>query len=305
VKPSRPRERGAAAADSPRHRRIRSRCADGRAQAPGAPGPPRRCWWRWSRSYSPPPGCRCGAARRRVGLPGSSVSTKAYAGGILLLGRTASSPPPRSRPWVTRRRSTGKPPNSSKARVSGDGESWHVVPGHGALSADNADAGKNNFIWASKACEAEGGWLPSPAADRRCGTREARVGHPRLPADLHDRPDPTRGLKDEREMSSTLVTTEAGSAAAGSRASAKEPPATHARSGQPIPLPANPTPESLQYVTVYDNFQKGGFAGSQPSPNRRTSAVRSTRPPAPSTRGILSPREAARRSAKWIGACGS
>ena len=23
-----------------------------------------------------------------------------------------------------------------------------------------ADAGKNNYVWASKACEAEGGWLP-------------------------------------------------------------------------------------------------------------------------------------------------
>ncbi len=27
----------------------------------------------------------------------------------------------------------------------------------------NADVGKNNFIWASKKCEEEGGWLPSAA----------------------------------------------------------------------------------------------------------------------------------------------
>ena len=32
----------------------------------------------------------------------------------------------------------------------------------------------------------------------------------------------------------------------------------------PVPLPANPSPQSLQYVTVYDNHDKGGFAGSKP-----------------------------------------
>ena len=32
----------------------------------------------------------------------------------------------------------------------------------------------------------------------------------------------------------------------------------------PVPLPANPSPETLQYVTVYDNRDKGGFAGSKP-----------------------------------------
>ena len=31
-----------------------------------------------------------------------------------------------------------------------------------------------------------------------------------------------------------------------------------------MPLPANPYPQSLQYVTVYDNGDKGGFAGSKP-----------------------------------------
>ena len=77
--------------------------------------------------------------------------------------------------------------------------------------------------------------------------------------------DPTRGLKDEREMSSTLVTTEAGSAAAGSEGVSAEATG-NPRLGQPNPvaLPANPLPESLQYVTVYDNENKGGFAGPQP-----------------------------------------
>ena len=31
-----------------------------------------------------------------------------------------------------------------------------------------------------------------------------------------------------------------------------------------IILPANPFPESLQYVTVFDNSNQGGFAGSEP-----------------------------------------
>ena len=29
-------------------------------------------------------------------------------------------------------------------------------------------------------------------------------------------------------------------------------------------MPANPRPESLQYVTVYDNHNRGGFAGAKP-----------------------------------------
>ena len=29
-------------------------------------------------------------------------------------------------------------------------------------------------------------------------------------------------------------------------------------------MPANPMPKSLQYVTVYDNGDQGGFAGSKP-----------------------------------------
>jgi hypothetical protein len=31
-----------------------------------------------------------------------------------------------------------------------------------------------------------------------------------------------------------------------------------------VPQPAAPLPETLQYVTVYDNRDAGGFAGSRP-----------------------------------------
>jgi hypothetical protein len=94
----------------------------------------------------------------------------------------------------------------------------------------------------------------------------------KLESVIHDSPltatidlDPTRGLKDEREMTSTLVTTEAGSAAAGSEG-VSEGATGDPRQGQadPIPIAPNPLPESLQYVTVYDNFNNGGFAGSEP-----------------------------------------
>ena len=143
------------------------------------------------------------------------------------------------------------------------------MPGHARpIPLTKADAGKNNYIWASKACDAEGGWLPT-AASELLGARRTAC---KLESTIHDSPltatidlDPSRGLKDEREMSSTLVTTEAGSAAAGFEG-VSEGATGNPRQGQanPIPLPANPLPESLQYVTVYDNGNKGGFAGSEP-----------------------------------------
>jgi hypothetical protein len=77
--------------------------------------------------------------------------------------------------------------------------------------------------------------------------------------------DPTDGLRDRREMSATLVTTAAGSRAAGSQG-VSEGSRGDPRAGEPdpVPQPANPVPETLQYVTVYDNGDRGGFAGSKP-----------------------------------------
>ena len=36
----------------------------------------------------------------------------------------------------------------------------------------------------------------------------------------------------------------------------------HQGEPDPTPFPANPMPGTLQYVTVYDNHDKGGFAGA-------------------------------------------
>jgi hypothetical protein len=130
----------------------------------------------------------------------------------------------------------------------------------------NEDIGKNDYFYASAACVEAGGFLPTAA--QLLGAA-ARV---KLASTIDDAPvssspdvDPSDGLKDRREMSSTLVTTQAGSSAAGSEG-VSEGSKGDPKAGEPdpVPLPANPSPQSLQYVTVYDNRDKGGFAGSKP-----------------------------------------
>ncbi len=209
------------------------------------------------------------AARRAVisAVDGHPISATPHAGGLLLLGKNSKFP------------ASAIPTVKDASRV--DGKTAEELVGTcppatvdlGTWCLDSApypltkaDVGKNNFRWASKACEAEGGWLPSAsellgAADRV--KLESTIHDSQLTATIDL--DPTRGLKDEREMSSSLVTTEAGSAAAGFEG-VSEGATGDPRQGQanPVPLPANPLPESLQYVTVYDNFQQGGFAGSEP-----------------------------------------
>jgi hypothetical protein len=209
------------------------------------------------------------AARRAVisAIDGHPISTTPHAGGVLLLGKNRKFPTSAIPTVKDATRVGGKtaeelagtcPPNTV------DLGTWCLDSAPYPLT--NADAGKNDYVWASKACEAEGGWLPS--ASELIGAA-ARV---KLESTIHDNPDtatvnqdPSRGLKDEREMSSTLVTTEAGSAAAGAEG-VSEGATGDPRQGQgnPVPLSANPLPGSLQYVTVYDNNNQGGFAGSQP-----------------------------------------
>jgi hypothetical protein len=203
-------------------------------------------------------------------LAGHPVSTKPYAGGLLLLGKNRKFPASAIPTVKNAQRVGGK----TAAELAGSCPPATVDLGTWCMDSapyplTKADAGKNNYAWASKACEAEGGWLPTAA---QLVGAAARV---KLESTINDSPltatinlDPTRGRKDEREMSSTLVTTEAGSAAAGSEG-VTEGATGNPRQGQanPIPLKANPFPESLQYVTVYSNKQQGGFAGSEPVSN--------------------------------------
>jgi hypothetical protein len=209
------------------------------------------------------------AARRAVvaAVDGHPLTTKPHPGAVLLLGRNGKFPASAIPTVHNATKVDGKTPE----QIAGTCPAATVDIGTWCLDSapyplTKAETGQNDFIWASKACEAEGGWLPS--ASELVGAAE-KV---RLESTIHDKQDtatinldPSRGLKSEREMSSTLVTTEAGSAAAGFEG-AEEGETGNPRQGQanPIPLPADPMPESLQYVTVYDDENKGGFAGSEP-----------------------------------------
>jgi hypothetical protein len=212
------------------------------------------------------------AARHAIStaIAGHPVSAVPHSGGILLLGKNRKFPPA-AIPTV---RNSARVGGKTAAQLAGtcppatvDLGTWCLDTAPFPLTKEQL--GKDNFIFASKACQKEGGWLPS--ASELLGAAE-RV---KLESTIHDSQltatvnlDPSRGLKDEREMSSTLVTTEAGSAAAGFEG-VSEGATGNPRQGQanPIPLPANPVPESLQYVTVYSNGQNGGFAGSEPVAN--------------------------------------
>ena len=209
------------------------------------------------------------AARNAVisTFAGHPISSKPHAGGILLLGKNRKFPAS-AIPTVKDASRVG---NKTAAQLEGSCPPDSISVGSWCIETTiypltNSEVGKNNFIFASNKCEEAGGWLPS--ASELLGAA-ARI---KLESTIHDSQltatvdlDPSRGLKDEREMSSTLVTTEAGSMAAGFEG-VSEGATGDPRQGQgnPIPLPANPLPESLQYVTVYDNGNKGGFAGSEP-----------------------------------------
>jgi len=143
----------------------------------------------------------------------------------------------------------------------------------GSWCLDSADyplqeneIGKNDYFWASQRCVDEGGYLPTAA--QLIGAA-ARL---RLASTLDDSlstasidVDATDGLKDQAEMSATLITTAAGSDAAGSEG-VTSGATGNPRTGEPnpVPIPADPAPETLQYVLVYDNHNHGGFAGSKP-----------------------------------------
>jgi hypothetical protein len=131
---------------------------------------------------------------------------------------------------------------------------------------DNTELGRNDYFFATQRCVELGGYLPTAAQLIGAADRvklSSTIDDAQLTASIDL--DAGDGLKDRREMSATLTTTAAGSRAAGSQGvtdgSRGDP-----RAGEPdpVPQPANPSPETLQYVTVYDNKNRGGFAGSKP-----------------------------------------
>jgi hypothetical protein len=113
---------------------------------------------------------------------------------------------------------------------------------------DNADIGRNDYFFATRKCVEAGGFVPTAAQLIGAADRvklSSTIDDARLTATIDV--DPSDGLKDRREMSATLITTQAGSSAAGSQGvtegSRGDP---RADEPDPVPLPANPSPESLQ-----------------------------------------------------------
>jgi hypothetical protein len=216
-----------------------------------------------------------GDAKKPSGLPQTASATP-QPNGILRLGGNRKFPA-RAIPTVDRARTADKLGEASESDLTQtcpaatvDLGSWCVQSSTQAV--DTADAGKNDYFYATQKCVELGGWLPS--AEQLIGAADqiklsSVVTDNQTTAGIDITPDD--GLKDQREMSGTLITTTAGSTAAGSlgaSAGAKGDPG--AGEPDPIPLPADPAPDTLQYVTVFDNGNKGGFAGGKPvsSPER-------------------------------------
>lgn len=131
---------------------------------------------------------------------------------------------------------------------------------------EKGEIGKNDYFFATQKCAELGGYLPTAA--QLIGAAPyvklaGRVDDNEVTASTDV--DPTDGLKDRREMSATLTTTASGGRAAGSQGisdiSRGDPKAGEP---DPVPIPADPAPETLQYITVYDNADHGGFAGGRP-----------------------------------------
>ena len=87
----------------------------------------------------------------------------------------------------------------------------------------NADIGKNSYFWATQRVLDWTITLPR-LADRGRQPGEAGVGITDSPLTATIDQDPAQGLKDQREMSATLVTVTAGSDAAGSEGVSPAPP---------------------------------------------------------------------------------
>jgi hypothetical protein len=204
------------------------------------------------------------AARKKL----SGTKPKPY--GLLRLGKNAKFPA-KAIPKVKAARRADRLGGRTARQLSDTCDAQTVDLGTWCLQTSpypvpNEDVGKNDYFYATQACVEAGGFLPTAAQLIGAADRvklASTIDDDQLTATIDL--DPSDGLKDRREMSGTLITTQAGSSAAGSEGvsdGSKGDP--KAGEPDPVPQPANPSPETLQYVTVYDNRDRGGFAGSKP-----------------------------------------
>lgn len=131
---------------------------------------------------------------------------------------------------------------------------------------ESGEVGRNDYFFATQKCAELGGYLPTAA--QLIGAAPyvklaGRVDDNEVTASTDV--DATDGLKDRREMSASLTTTVSGGRAAGSQG-VSDGSRGDPKTGEPdpAPLPADPAPETLHYITVYDNADHGGFAGGKP-----------------------------------------
>ena len=208
------------------------------------------------------------AARKAIihAIDGHRISAKPYPNGLLVLGKNKQFPAAAIPTVNNASKVDGMNVNELSAcpPTTVNLGTWCLMTSPYPLT--NKQIGQNNYFFAAQACVQMGGFLPTAAELIGAANRvrlESTIHDNRVMATVEE--DPSVGLKDQREMSATLVTTAAGSAAAGSEGvsigSTGNP-----RTGEPnpVPLPAVPEPATLQYVTVYSNGTKGGFAGSEP-----------------------------------------
>ena len=160
------------------------------------------------------------AARRAVAsaIDGHRISCKPYPNGLLTLGRNkkfaaAAIPTVNNAQKLGGKSLADLEPSCPPSTVNLG--TWCLDTSPYPLT--NAQAGQNNYFFATQACVKEGGYLPTAAQLIGAANRV------KLESTIHDNPDtatidldPSVGLKDQREMSATLVTTAAGSDAAGS-----------------------------------------------------------------------------------------
>jgi hypothetical protein len=207
------------------------------------------------------------AVRKKV-FPGASTKPRPY--GILRLNKHKKFPA-KAIPKVRRARRADriggkrlKDLTTDCAPNTIDFGTWCLMNAPYGLSND--EIGKNDYFFATQKCVDFGGYLPTAGQLIGAAPRvklASKITDSQLTASIDL--DPTDGLKDRREMSSTLTTVAAGSSAAGSEG-VSEGSKGDPKQGEPdpVPLPENPRPETLQYITVYDNGDRGGFAGSKP-----------------------------------------
>jgi hypothetical protein len=156
---------------------------------------------------------------------GRPVSTKPHKGGLLLLGKNREFP------------TAAIPVAPETSRLGGETAS-ELEPACPSNTADLGTwclekqlVGQGSYFGASQDCAGKGGFLPS-ASELVGAVKDVELaGGPATPG--------------QREMSSTLITTQAGSQAAGSE-------------------PADPEPETAQYVTVFSDRGDGGLDGGVP-----------------------------------------